>query len=725
MLAFGALWGCGTGIIGSAKGASATAATGLVDAGGLDGQVQLTDAASKLDAAGVGPDGSVTNPPKNLPVPGFAVAPLTLSFKGTFRGAAPDAQTLTMSATGTAPLSVSVVTRDAWLHAASPAVKIMPGDSADLAVSVTTDGLGAGTYKGSLDLTVNKKPFSIPVTLKVAAPSDPALTLEVAATRLQGVAPLSVFFDTEGTVVTGSTQPFHDALFLWNFGDDAAGTWATNGRPKNLASGPLAQHVFEQPGLYTVTTTVVDPNGKSTSKTLKITVDDPDQIFIGTKTQCLSTSGTFDGCPAGAAHITTTSSFNDVSSHLLSATRVLLRRDEQWTVSGGGSIPVSAVQGILGAYGTGAAPVINGGVMVDNFMLNVRGDDWRVMDLDFVGGAAKQRAVVNGPGRDTLLLRLTFTGMYVGLTPDPSSGFGFAAVDLHVKPLVGGAGGYGAYMQTEQFAMQGCRFDDASQVEHVFRAPHLNKAIISNNDLGPAAPTKHLLKIHAPGGGTVYSQQILISDNILHGGPGNAWLVSIAPQNSSVDERIRDVIIERNYLVIGQVDSGMQALDISATHVTVRNNIMDMSVASGSYCISVGQRGIEPAPQNIAIYNNTCFTNHAQTLIAAFLGTGVSDVIALNNLAVSAVTKDLQAIGNFGATNVTDTANVATIEHVFLTDAPTTAADFQLRAGASVIDQGTTAPGLGDDFVSGPRPQDGNGDTTANFDVGAFEYVAP
>ena len=78
-------------------------------------------------------------------------------------------------------------------------------------------------------------------------------TLELSASRASGVAPLSIFFDTNGSAVSGVDDAFHQGLFEWNFGDDDAGTWATTGRSKNTAAGPLAHHVYEAPGVYLAT----------------------------------------------------------------------------------------------------------------------------------------------------------------------------------------------------------------------------------------------------------------------------------------------------------------------------------------------------------------------------------------------------------------------------------------------------------------------------------------
>src|SRR6185295_12922369 len=122
------------------------------------------------------------------------------------------------------------------------------------------------------------------VLLATAATTAPvsasaAITPAIVPSRTSGVAPLAVFFDATGTTSTGTTKPFHELGYQWNFGD-AATTWATTGAPKNSATGPIAAHVFESPGTYTVTLTVTDGVNNATASAT-ITVSNPNTVFSG------------------------------------------------------------------------------------------------------------------------------------------------------------------------------------------------------------------------------------------------------------------------------------------------------------------------------------------------------------------------------------------------------------------------------------------------------------
>ena len=140
-------------------------------------------------------------------------------------------------------------------------------------------------------------------TAAAACPVAGPLALSGVASRTSGVAPLAVFIDATGTTSPVTTRPFHDVLYQWDFGDAGSGSWTNTPNMPNLsrnsASGPLAAHVFETPGTYTVALTALDGTNTA-SCSVQITVQDPATAFAGNNTRCFSTSGNFAGCPAGA-----------------------------------------------------------------------------------------------------------------------------------------------------------------------------------------------------------------------------------------------------------------------------------------------------------------------------------------------------------------------------------------------------------------------------------------
>ncbi len=649
------------------------------------------------------------------PATDFTVTPAQLAFTAALLGEA-EPQTFTIEGTGS-EIALTIATREPWLRAQPSSANVSANESAEIEVRVVPDGLAVGSYRGSISVQSADGQQTVGVTLQVTVESDPTLQVVLEPTRTSGVAPLSVFFETEGTQVMGTDNPFHDALYMWNFGDDGAGTWGPSGRSKNAASGPVAHHVFEQPGVYTTTLTVRDPEGRVATRSVDITVDDPDQVFAGSDTVCVSTSGNFDGCPSGAMEVTG----NQFSNQIGAGRRVLLRRGEQWSSDNGWSIPGSASGGVLGAYGEGEAPRLShsGGDGI-----NINGDDFRVMDLHFISTGELASGVGHG-AVNSLTLRLQLDGYHFGYSEGADGGEGFAVIDSRIGPLHGGQGGNGAFLAGSYMAIQGNVFEDASDAEHTFRTPFVAHSVLSHNDFGPGAEGKHVLKLHAPNTdeyGIPFSERVVVSHNILRGGAGVTWMAVLGPQNDLEDEQVRDVIFSHNHLIAGP--STAVGLLLYASRITVRNNVADMSDAMVARCFQVDQRGIEPPPQDIAVYNNTCYSSGTEPELLVIREVA-SNIVASSNLAVSNGAGAPSVVDEGGATNVTDMANIGTSEPVFVVANPSSLEDFVLRSDSPAIDQGVQPPGAWDDPAGRTVAVDGNGDGERQYDVGAFEYGTP
>ena len=127
----------------------------------------------------------------------------------------------------------------------------------------------------------------------------------VAASRIEGVAPLAVFFDaSETTGLEGGRLPARQLLLgLWRHecrrvDDDGVG--AQYGY--RVCDGPTSSRQRET---YEVTTTVIDRIGRSgVPATLTITVGDPEDVYEGTNTRCVSQTGDFAGAPQDAEQVT-------------------------------------------------------------------------------------------------------------------------------------------------------------------------------------------------------------------------------------------------------------------------------------------------------------------------------------------------------------------------------------------------------------------------------------
>ncbi len=515
--------------------------------------------------------------------------------------------------------------------------------------------------------------------------STAAITLPLPAalnnipSRFTGVAPLAIFFDTVGTTATSTVRPFHELEYQWNFGDPAGGaTWANGNRPgvnsKNAATGPVAAHVFETPGAYTVTLTVTDGANTVTNACIQVTVQDPDVIFAGANTICFSTSGTFTGAPTGTCAIpgttaiTTSNLTTAVQNFAAPGKRLLFRRGEAFTAqTGGASLKVNG-PGIIGAFGTGARPkFLSVALPTPNTILIISSNstpnikDWRIMDAELDGQSNAMVTGVNSDGGfDQLtLLRLNTHDIGTGISFSPStlqfynatpstSGHRLsdqlAIVDSVVQRVVGGGGNVGMFIGATRLSILGNLGDDSTLAEHVVRLQYVGRGVFSNNTLSQTEPTKHVLTIRGacfvascPGGNFQsllpngsFTEKVIVSDNKFVG-LGNPISVQYAPSNPAQDERLRDFISERNLYLAGV---GSQfALIVQAADVTIRNEICDMTGGAFHVCMAIQGVATAPASSNVHLYHNTFFSNSPQGFAGADFAVGVTGSRVINNLA--------------------------------------------------------------------------------------------
>jgi len=649
---------------------------------------------------------------------------------------------------------------------------------------------GACTGTGTCTITMSVA-SSVTAAFALIPTGGNAINLSLIPARTTGVAPLSVFFDASGTTAGAITRPFHDLEYRWTFGDPANdATWATGAQPgvnsKNQATGPVAAHVFESPGTYTVSVSATDGTN-ATSTTTTITVQDPNVVFSGTNTICVAASTTpvagSGGCPAGAISAQQASFPAAISSYADTGKRVLFKRGDTFAAATGATITATG-PGIVGAYGSGALPLIQ---MTGN--TNVLGfsssstpgfKDWRIMDLDMdgMGGSSTVGTGINDTGgglAQVTVLRVTYRNM--------NNAIGFAldlinylnnyfiangrpaeathsidqvtVVDSKVVP--GPATVYSAYDSGNRIAFMGNDFDNGGNGggSHITRWPFLNKAVISNNSFSRPGFTRLAIKLHAPywnstfntfdptatqpviasnlsnysvyANGDGYTKYVVIADNKLTDAPitatslGNPWSVELGPQDSGSDERIRNVIVERNWWVAST--NSQVALRISASEITARNNIFDFSNGSNSQtAIQVVKDGVVLTSDQVRLYNNSVYSSYvvpSGQFVVIDLAAQVTNITARNNLAYAPNAQDpAMFVNGCGAcltqsNNSTD-AQVKNTSPNFSTMPPVAPSDFRPATGSYTINGGTGVP-VWSDFFRTIRPQHGV------VDIGAVE----
>ena len=569
-----------------------------------------------------------------------------------------------------------------------------------------------------------------------------AVSAKLATNQSSGVAPLAVFFDARGTTESGlsSTDAFLDLAYEWDFGDTAcrskALVWAYSGKSRCQDVGPLAGHVYETPGTYTAKLIVRGQGGTST-RTVTINVGDPNQVFAGTNTICVSRNGDFkdpNGVCNNARKVTSGASFESIrSAYLASGRRLLFRRGDSWT-NGGNYKYSGSGPAIIGAYGTGPKPVIQqGSTTMQSFTRGASG--LRIMYIEVAGNDDPKSgtafyAGASGQVKNLLIFRVDVKNVAkpfmfsVNGGPTPGSanmnnGVAIVASTSLSRPSDSGNNDF--FGGAERLLFMGNNVGDADGIEHTVRFQFLRGGVVSHNSLGRKVPSnKHLVKMHNIFDGSPCTQEVMLADNRLAGG-GSANLVELGPQNgSSINECVRLVRVERNHLSFGGT-TGYRQILVRGGENLIANNILDLSGANPK----VRPRGIwvnnrDPAqvqrPLNNRIYNNTCYRSDAGPgAVCVRLDGSATNTKVYNNL-IYAPLASPKALDDAGS-NTVAAHNVVASSNPFIATHPTIARDFQVTAGVvAVVDAGTAVQTRGEDFSGLALSRVVN-----KIDVGAWE----
>jgi hypothetical protein len=201
--------------------------------------------------------------------PALAVSPGSLSFSGSEGGMAPPPQSLTISNTETAaPLSWTASVNQPWLSV-SPGAGTAPST---VTVSVSTVGLTAGTYSGTVTVTAPGaagSPRTVAVVLTLGPPAPPTL----------GVSPASLSFDgTEGADPPAQSLTVANAgggTLNWSLTVDqpwlsVSPTAGAGNVPIVVAVSPSAAGLTA--GIYNGTITVTAPGATDSPRTVPVTL---------------------------------------------------------------------------------------------------------------------------------------------------------------------------------------------------------------------------------------------------------------------------------------------------------------------------------------------------------------------------------------------------------------------------------------------------------------------
>jgi len=527
--------------------------------------------------------------------------------------------------------------------------------TANQAYTLTCTGSGGSTTQ-SASVAVNAPATTTPAIASCTGTSG-ALNLNAHVVRSSGISPFLVFFDATGTTdsaLKSNTTAFQDVTYTWNFGDSNASgtdTWnygANHGRnSRNTASGGVAAHLYITPGTdsaYTVTVTARDGTNTASCQ-LGVTAHDPAGAngFAGSKTTCVSASGTptpgSGGCPAGAATLQT-SSFNSALGSFGGGKRVLFKCGDTFS---GSNVTLNGVGWSIGAYGgcegtQSGRPIFSNSTSSYYLAVNNTAGDGRVADIDFEGNGSPNLAINslwNVAGAFRVPYQITLSNLrsngnaasyawaqgaqwgLIDSVQTGASGIGtFVNYNENNPPWAGSTFANLDYQALLGNSIVGIGGTSQSSGVETVRVSACRMCAIENNSFSNANGIGALLKFHngntynsLPTWTGVYTELSVISDNLFTGTSG-AQLLEVAPQNGGDDERMRNILIERNLFAASTGAQGGRQAMISAVNVTLRDNVFYMPGSALIYPIlgaQIAQRGVEPIPSGVEVYNNTCY----------------------------------------------------------------------------------------------------------------------
>lgn len=587
------------------------------------------------------------------------------------------------------------------------------------------------------------------VSFDVLPFSDTQNQVSRRVSRTVGVAPANVTFLAGFSSSSQTNSEFHELEYNWSFGENSSTTWRTSGRSKNTDKGPVATHLYTQPGTYVAQLEIRNASGIVDTESFEITILDPDVVFPSKNTICINsaTSTDFSGCPSGSVQIST-DNLSELSNHLKSGRRILFKRGDNWTLNSQLVPSTKAALIQIGAYGnciqSGELDLCQNAptIIINDGFLNVnQTHEVKITNLHFDGSNGATRGVAGG---DTDTRRFLFSGIQtsgysvpVGWSHSRGDEYDQLSENAIIGCLIEDFITYGVYIGGDYLTLKGNIIRN-SETTHVARVWNAYLGDISHNILSGSSLSntngRQALKLHSPGEDRIgpYSETgasglphrtkfTMVSNNII--GASGPWPVSIGPQDDFSDERISDIIIEKNALIsqYGANSAKLVStpLSIAGRYFSVRNNMIDGTGGTRGFTgITVLQRGSEPAPLGVNISYNTIFNNDTldNGTRGINIGNNVTDTKIENNLisfpsAVS-LKRDIEDAG----TNTLSLNNLLLDSPLFVDPLNSTPLlrDFRVQTGSGAIGQGDSNNVL-DDFF-------GNYRATSGTTIGAAEH---
>ncbi|MBN1802488.1 MAG: PKD domain-containing protein [Candidatus Lokiarchaeota archaeon] len=406
--------------------------------------------------------------------------------------------------------------------------------------------------------------------------------------------PLAIFFQG------WRSTPRDDIVdYTWDFGDDYP-----------VFHGFNAAYVYERPGTYNVTLTIMNTIGNTNSTSISIEVLERDGTTYYVDSQLGNDS--YDG--TSQAHIsgmqgpwrTADKVFSEMATDLYKpGDSILFNKGQIFELNVSGINPgVCPSWGyLIGAYGNGEKPIIqyggeNNTIIIHQYAIGLAHVSFVDLDFrfdDYNGHKAGVFFFAQGGGtRNILFLRVEALDLYsdlfcIGHYLERETGTGTFLVNSSIRNTY-----IDVNLSSTMFAVWASRFAclnnyfDLSGNHIGYTA--IDKGVISGNNFSRPAFGRTALRIcgfqeEGEDWNTNYtSNNIQVSDNYFHGwidpetdervhnGGGDRYnylLVQLAP-NGPWNQIIRDITFERNVITNGEMLLSIGA----AENIIVRNNIL-------------------------------------------------------------------------------------------------------------------------------------------------------
>ncbi len=379
--------------------------------------------------------------------------------------------------------------------------------------------------------------------------TNSSVSTKLKASRISGPAPLAVQFDAIETTHDDSELDTFRALgYHFYFDDPTSGMWKHSGESKNSQiGGPIAAHVFETPGTYTVRVRAQDSKGNFDDESVTITVTDPNTVYSGENTIVISKTSNTSGAPSGAQLLTDQTSWPQWES----GKRYLLMAGQDF--SSFGDIDIYQNQNIqVGKIGSGADPIVKQ-VDVDRGSAPL---NWSkgVVISDLKTGSVS----IPNSSEDVYVIRGSNTNITIGSSVKHWVSKGKESLIWPENIFIYESRGVGAWVLSRGVNIIGVEMSDP--VEHNIRTAYLVKAFIAHNLLYRAARTKHNIKIHAEGIAENENERlvknslssatrwVVVANNTMGNGEPqpNGWAMTVCPENGNKVQGVHDVIVENN-----------------------------------------------------------------------------------------------------------------------------------------------------------------------------------